>query len=82
VDDVRIAFGRRVRALRKQSGFSQEELAHRVGVHVTYLGGVERGERNLALLNITRLANALDVSLAKLFSELSGRFRTPPVRRR
>lgn len=82
MEDVRVAFGRRVRSLRNQRGLSQEELAHRVGIHVTYLSGVERGERNLALLNITRLANALDVSLAKLFSDLSGRFGTPPVRNR
>ena len=45
-----MAFGRRVRELRKVRGFSQEELAHRADIHWTYLGGIERGERNPALI--------------------------------
>jgi transcriptional regulator with XRE-family HTH domain len=68
VDDIRAAFGRRLRELRKARGLSQEELAHRAGLHYTYLGGVERGERNPALKNITALAGALDISLAEFFS--------------
>jgi transcriptional regulator with XRE-family HTH domain len=67
VADLRTAFGRRVRALRKARGLSQEELAHRAGIHWTYLGGIERGERNPALLNIGRLARALDVAITELF---------------
>lgn len=66
-------FGRRVRELRKARDLSQEELAHRVGVHPTYLGGIERGERNPALVNINRIADALGVSLAELFAPLRGR---------
>jgi len=64
-----------VRELRKARGFSQEELAHRAGLHYTYVGGIERGERNPALINIGNLASALGVSLAELFSVLTTRTR-------
>jgi transcriptional regulator with XRE-family HTH domain len=60
-------FGDRVRALRERAGLSQEGLAAKVGVHRTYLGGVERGERNLCLRNIIRLAKALGVHPGDLF---------------
>jgi len=53
--------------LRLARGLSQEELAFRAGVHRTYLGSIERGERNPALKNIAAIADALDVSLAELF---------------
>ena len=66
---ARIAFGRRVRALRTERGFSQEALAAEAGVHRTYVGSVERGERNVALDNINALAAALDVSPAILVSD-------------
>ena len=61
-------FGDRVRELRQAAGVSQEELAHKVGVHRTYLGGIERGERNPSLKNIAAIAEALGVSLSRLFS--------------
>ena len=61
-------FGDRVRYLRLKNGISQEELAHRAGIHRTYLGGIERGERNPSLKNITTLAQALEVSLSELFN--------------
>lgn len=64
-----MAFGRRVRELRKERGLSQEELAHRAGMHSTYLGGIERGERNPALLNISKIARALRVTIQDLFSD-------------
>lgn len=51
-EDVRLRFGRRVRALRTERGFSQEGFAARCGLDRTYLGGIERGERNLALRNL------------------------------
>lgn len=60
-------FGERVRALRKQHAWTLEELAHRSGIHVTYLSGLERGRRNPTLNVIGRLANALDVSLPVFF---------------
>ncbi len=62
-----------MRELRKARGLSQEELAHRAGLHYTYVGGIERGERNPALVNIGRIAAALKVSLAELFSGLPSR---------
>jgi len=56
-----------VRELRRARGFSQEKLAERAGLHHTYVGGIERGERNLGLLNVEKIAAALSVSLAELF---------------
>jgi transcriptional regulator with XRE-family HTH domain len=82
VDDVRVEFGRRLRELRDQRGLSQEELAHRAGIHWTYYGGIERGERNPALANINRIAEALDVSLSELFGVFRERLRAKPRRRR
>jgi len=64
---IKTALGEKVRAKRKKMGLSQEELAHRAGVHVTYLSAIERGERNPALENLYAIANALDLPLAELF---------------
>ncbi len=64
--DPKKVFGQNVRRLRKRRGFSQEELAERAGLHRTYIGSVERGERNISLENIVALARALGVSLAEL----------------
>ena len=66
-DDVKTAFGRRVRALRKRAGLSQEQLALKCGLDRTYVGGVERGERNISIVNIEKIARALDLSLKDLF---------------
>ena len=60
-------FGNRVRELRKKLGWSQEEFAHHVGLDRSYIGGVERGERNISLENICQIAAALGVSPAVLF---------------
>lgn len=64
------AFGERVRAFRSQTGLTQEELGDRAGLHRTYVGGVERGERNVSLMNILRLAAALGVDPAELVTDL------------
>lgn len=64
---IKIALGKKIRARRKKLRLSQEELAHRAGVHMTYLSAIERGARNPALENLFALANALDVTLAELF---------------
>lgn len=63
-------FGRTVRSLREARGYSQEELAERAGLHRNYVGGIERGERNVALENIVRLAKALSIRPGELFEEL------------
>jgi transcriptional regulator with XRE-family HTH domain len=60
-------FGERIRLLRRRLGLSQEALAAKAGIHRTYMGGVERGERNISLKNITRLAAALGVHPRELF---------------
>ena len=60
-------FGARVRVLRKAKGFSQEEFALEIGLDRTYMGGIERGERNLALLNIRKIARGLHLSEQDLF---------------
>ncbi|MBX7136319.1 MAG: helix-turn-helix domain-containing protein [Fimbriimonadaceae bacterium] len=59
--EVLVAFGRQVAAERRKIGLSQEALAAKAGIHRTYVGAVERGERNISLLNIHKLANALGV---------------------
>ena len=71
-DDVKAAFGRRIRLLRQRAGLSQEQLALKCGLDRTYVGGVERGERNISIVNIERIARALDLSLAELFDEEAG----------
>jgi len=63
-------FGKALRALREDRGYSQEELAERAGLHRNYVGGVERGERNVALENIVKLAGALSVRTRDLFDTL------------
>ena len=62
------AFGRAVREQRDAVGISQEELASRSGMHRTYIGGIERGERNLSYTNLLRLARALGVRPSALLS--------------
>lgn len=62
--------GEHIRTIRKAQGLSQEELAELSGLHRNYIGGVERGERNLALLNIIRIAHALGMSPSELLKGL------------
>ncbi len=63
-------FARRIRSLRIKTGLSQEALGDLAGLHRTYIGGIERGERNVGILNILRLARALRVSPSKLFEKI------------
>lgn len=65
-------FGRRVRELRTQRGWSQEQFADECGLHRTYVGGIERGERNVSLVNIHRIAQALSIPVAELFPDEPG----------
>lgn len=61
-------FGDRVRLLRKQKDISQEELAHRADLHRTYIGMIERAEKNITLMNIEKIAIALEVDISELLA--------------
>jgi transcriptional regulator with XRE-family HTH domain len=65
-----LQFGERVRAFRSRLGLTQEQLGAAAGLHRTYVGGVERGERNVSLMNILKLAKALQVDPAELVTAL------------
>ena len=66
---LQIVVGRNIRRLRQERGLSQEDLADEIGVHCTYMGGVERGERNLTLRSLERLAERLGVSPLSLLED-------------
>ena len=68
--DLKSAFGARVRLLRKKRGWSQERMAEACGMHWTYIGQVERGERNLTLQSIQSIAKALNLKISELFRGL------------
>ena len=63
---ILIKFGERVREIRKEKELSQEELAHKANLHRTYIGMIERAEKNITLVNIEKIANALQVEIANL----------------
>ncbi|TLY46759.1 MAG: helix-turn-helix transcriptional regulator [Gammaproteobacteria bacterium] len=67
-EDPRVLFGRRLAQLRRENGWSQEKLSLESGIARSYLGGVERGQRNIALVNICRLAETLRIPMAELFN--------------
>ena len=70
-ENILIGFGSRLRQLRKEKGLTQEKLAVKAGLHYTYIGVVERGEKNISLVNIGKLALALDVEVVDFFSTLN-----------
>ena len=65
-DDILLKFGRRVRELRISQGYSQESFAAKCGLDRTYIGGIERGERNVALRNIQVISIALGITISEL----------------
>ncbi|PSG87391.1 helix-turn-helix domain-containing protein [Aurantibacter aestuarii] len=65
---ILIKFGERVREIRKEKGLSQEELAHIADLHRTYIGMIERAEKNITLINIEKIANALEVKINNLIN--------------
>ncbi len=77
-DDIRKRFGVRVRQLRTERGWSQEAFADLAGLHRTYVGHIERGEQNVSLVNIERVAATLGVSLAELFAPFTDKPAPPP----
>ena len=70
MEDVRVRFGTSVRSLRHRLGVSQEEFADLCGLDRTYVGGIERGERNVSLINIEKIAQALRITLSELFARV------------
>jgi transcriptional regulator with XRE-family HTH domain len=69
--DPKHIFGQNLRRLRTAKGISQEELALRAGLHRTYIGSVERGERNICLENMVNIAGALGVQMAELVAGIT-----------
>lgn len=69
-----ILFGKTVRQLREKQGISQEALADLSELHRTYVGGIERGERNIGLLNLLRIAKALNVAPSDLLQNFDVEF--------
>ena len=68
--DIRERFGYAVKVRREALGLTQEDLADKAGIHRTYLSDVERGTRNLSLVNIERLAAGLSILMSELFAAL------------
>jgi transcriptional regulator with XRE-family HTH domain len=67
MEDIRVRFGKAVRQKRHKLGVSQEAFADLCGLDRTYIGGIERGERNVALVNIEKIAKALRLAIKDLF---------------
>ena len=65
--NILLKFGLKVRDIRKERGLSQEKLAHKANLHRTYIGMIERAEKNITLLNIEKIAKALRVEIKDLF---------------
>jgi len=66
-EPILLAFGHRVQELRKDRNLSQEQLAELAGVHRTYIGMIERAEKNITLCNIEKIAKALKIEIKELF---------------
>ncbi len=64
--ELPLRFGQRVKERRKVLGLSQDALADKCGMHRTYIGSIERGERNITLINADRIAKSLDIELSEL----------------
>jgi transcriptional regulator with XRE-family HTH domain len=75
VDDLRPAFGARLRSLRKERQLSQEDLAERADLHWTYVSDLERGQQTPTLDVVNRIARGLRVTLAEFFRPFDGSFR-------
>ena len=68
MDNIRLLTGERIRILRKERGWSQEELGERADLHHTYVGAVERGEKNASIDTLDKIAGALGVEMIDLFT--------------
>ena len=70
MSDIAKIIGQRIRNYRTQKGLSQEKLAELAGCHPTYIGQLERGEKNATLESVEKITSAMDVSLSQLFDKL------------
>lgn len=68
--DPRVQFGANLRSKRLALGLSQEQFAEKADLHWTYIGGIERGERNVSLLNIVKIARALKITASELLANI------------
>lgn len=67
--EILLKFGQRIREIRKEKCLSQEELSFKADLHRTYIGMIERAEKNITLINIEKIANALSVDIKELFDD-------------
>jgi len=70
MQEVQKRLGKRVADLRRKKGFSQEGFAHECGFHRSYMGAVERGEKNITIRMIEKIAKALNIALSELFKSV------------
>ena len=68
--DIKVLFGRAIRENRMKKGISQEHLAELCGLHRTYISEVERGVRNVSLVNIQKICEALDIKISSVFKHI------------
>ena len=73
MSDIAKIVGRRLRSCRQAQSFSQEKLAERAGLHPTYIGQVERGEKNLTIESLEKITNALEIPMASVFEKIEDR---------
>ena len=73
MSDIAKTVGRRLRSCRQAQAFSQEKLAERAGLHPTYIGQVERGEKNLTIESLEKIAGALNMPIADVFERIEER---------
>jgi transcriptional regulator with XRE-family HTH domain len=67
-DPALVGIGQAIRGLRAEAGLSQEALAHEAGVDRSYMGGIERGEHNMTIINLVRISRCLQISVSELLS--------------
>jgi len=80
MDNVRVLVGERIRNLRKERGWSQEELGEKADLHHTYVGAVERGEKNASIDTLDKIADALDIEMVDLFTLTKGKMNVDKLR--
>jgi transcriptional regulator with XRE-family HTH domain len=77
VPDLQKVLGSRIREFRLKKGFSQESFADHCGLHRTYMGGIERGERNLTIQTVLTVAKGLGITMSELFSGIEKQVESP-----